>query len=437
MDLYIQVFRTGKHVDASGQEKEWRKEDLDRIVYSYNPQGHEAPVVIGHPKENAPAYGWVAALKREGEVLYANLKNLVPEFVDMVKKGLFKKRSISLYPDLTLRHVGFLGAMPPAIKGLEDIKFQGRDQTTISFSDFEDNLNFEEGEAEMSKQAQAKNDMERELQRRINEVLRNPPGFDKRGNKFSEKPTYREAFNYVMEEDPDLAQRYAESIRPRASGRFQNVNEAAGKKIVDLVEAKMRSDKALSFGEALIKVQLENPQLIREYLIPDQIRIEDAHRRAMDILKDPSKAGKYAEGLRENLSYRQALEIVLQQDPELAGRYAGGFRPSGEDSLQREIGQAATNVLASLAKKEKEGDGTLSFSEALKRVHKKNPHLVAFSQGLDLPSIAGQIKIIAGLARDLLAADPTLTKIEAIIRVLEDDPGLARDLTAGGKTLVL
>ena len=261
---WIQVFRTGKHIDASGQEKEWGKGDLDRIVYSYNPQGHEAPVVIGHPEENAPAYGWVEALKREGEVLYAKLKNLVPEFVDMVKRGLFKKRSISLYPDLTLRHVGFLGATPPAIKGLEDIKFRERGQTTISFSDFQDNINFEEGGTEMTSLKQ--NDMEREIQRRINEVRRNPPGFGKRGNKFSEKPTYSEALTLVWEEDPELAEKYAESYRRKPSGRVQNYNESAGEKIMELVQAKMRNDKTLSYSEALVKVQLENPQLIREYL---------------------------------------------------------------------------------------------------------------------------------------------------------------------------
>jgi len=261
---WIQVFRTGKHIDASGQEKEWGKGDLDRIVNSYNPQGHEAPVVIGHPEENAPAYGWVEALKREGEVLYAKLKNLVPEFVDMVKRGLFKKRSISLYPDLKLRHIGFLGASPPAIKGLEDVEFREREGTTISFSDFQDNITFEEGGTEMPSLKQ--NEMEREIQRRINEVRRNPPGFDKRGNKFSEKPTYGEALTFVWEEDPELAERYAESYRRSPSGRAQNFNEAAGKKVVEFVEVKMRNDKTLCYSEALVKVQLENPQLIREYL---------------------------------------------------------------------------------------------------------------------------------------------------------------------------
>jgi len=264
MDQWVQVFKTGRHTDASGGEKVWSKDDLDRIIYSYNPQGHEAPVVIGHPEENAPAYGWVEALKREGEVLYAKLKNLVPEFVDMVRRGLFKKRSISLYPDLTLRHVGFLGAMPPAVKGLADIKFDvGKESTTISFSDFEDNINYERG-TQMSSSKQQ--EMEREIQRRINAVRRNPPAFDDQGNKFSEVPTYAEAVNFVFKEDPELAQQYAESYKRKPSGRVQNFSASAGEEIMRLVQAKMAADKSLCYSEALVKVQLENPQLIREFL---------------------------------------------------------------------------------------------------------------------------------------------------------------------------
>lgn len=134
--MWIPIFRTGTWTDSSGNTRTWTEEDLDRIVERYNPQEHEAPVVIGHPKDNAPAWGWVEALKRDGEVLYAKLKQLVPEFVDMVKRGLFKKRSISLYPDLTLRHIGFLGAMPPAVKGLPDVAFrQGGDEMTIELAE--------------------------------------------------------------------------------------------------------------------------------------------------------------------------------------------------------------------------------------------------------------------------------------------------------------
>lgn len=133
---WIPIFRTGRHTDSAGNEKDWTEEDLDQIVSSYNPAEHEAPIVIGHPSDNAPAYGWTAALKREGEILFAKFKQLVPEFVDMVQRGLFKKRSIALYPDLTLRHIGFLGAMPPAVKGLADVGFKhGQVATIIEFED--------------------------------------------------------------------------------------------------------------------------------------------------------------------------------------------------------------------------------------------------------------------------------------------------------------
>lgn len=135
--MKIEIFRTGTHTNSNGDEKSWNEKDLDSIVSKYNPQEHEAPVVIGHPKDNAPAYGWVEGLERKGSVLYAKLKDLVPEFVDIMKKGLYKKRSISLYPDMTLRHVGFLGATPPAIKGLADIKFSEQEAVSYEFDEYQ------------------------------------------------------------------------------------------------------------------------------------------------------------------------------------------------------------------------------------------------------------------------------------------------------------
>lgn len=127
MNDWIPVFKTGTHTASNGTLRTWTEADLDNIVSSYDPKKHEAPVVIGHPKDNAPAYGWVEALRRDGEVLMAKVKDLVPEFVELLRKRMFKKRSISLYLDGTLRHVGFLGAMPPAVKGLSDIAFSDAD----------------------------------------------------------------------------------------------------------------------------------------------------------------------------------------------------------------------------------------------------------------------------------------------------------------------
>lgn len=133
-DQWVEVFRTGSQTDSAGNTKEWTKEDLETIVSKYNDQNdHEAPLVIGHPKDNAPAFGWVEKLKTDGKTLFAKFNQIVPEFLEAVSQGLYKKRSISLYPDLTLRHIGFLGAVPPAVKGLADIKFQEQQEITIEF----------------------------------------------------------------------------------------------------------------------------------------------------------------------------------------------------------------------------------------------------------------------------------------------------------------
>jgi hypothetical protein len=136
--MWVEIFKTGVHTDSNGNTRTWSKQDLDHIASRYNPTVHEAPVVIGHPKENAPAYGWVESLKREGDTLFANLKDLVPEFVDLLKRKLYKKRSVSIYPDISLRHIGFLGAKPPAVKGLADIEFSDDNAITIDDPIYED-----------------------------------------------------------------------------------------------------------------------------------------------------------------------------------------------------------------------------------------------------------------------------------------------------------
>ena len=129
---HVEVFRVGIHTDSTGNRRNFGEADLDRIA-AYNPAFHEAPMVIGHPSANAPAFGWVEKVYREGPSLFMDFKDVAPEFADLVKAGRFKKRSISLYPGGDLRHVGFLGAVPPAIKGLKDVQFAEGEASTFEF----------------------------------------------------------------------------------------------------------------------------------------------------------------------------------------------------------------------------------------------------------------------------------------------------------------
>jgi hypothetical protein len=144
----IELFRSGTHTDSAGNTRPWSQDDVRDIANIYNQQypTHEAPAVLGHPEHNDPAYGWVERLDTEDGVdektgepvtkLFGTFKDFVPEFIDMVKRGLYKKRSIALYADKLLRHVGWLGAMPPAIKGLANPQFNSAAATiTFEFSD--------------------------------------------------------------------------------------------------------------------------------------------------------------------------------------------------------------------------------------------------------------------------------------------------------------
>jgi hypothetical protein len=152
-----EIFRAGNHTDSQGRVKSWSEADLDHLVTSYDPSKHEAPIVVGHPKDNAPAFGWVKALKREGKALLAQYGQVAPEFAEAVQAGRYKKRSISIYPDGTIRHVGWLGAQPPAIKGLPDFAFaDGGDPLTYEEFTQEGKMTLEEMQAKLDEETKAR-----------------------------------------------------------------------------------------------------------------------------------------------------------------------------------------------------------------------------------------------------------------------------------------
>ncbi|HGO5823789.1 TPA: peptidase [Mannheimia haemolytica] len=142
----IEIFKAGKRKDANGVEVNLTPDDLQKAVMAYDVNIFEAPVVIGHPEHNHPAYAWVKGLKLEGDTLKAELYQIDPAFSEIVEKGRYKKVSASFYlPDsennpkkgaLYLRHIGFLGAMPPAVKGLKNPIFAENEQGIIDFSDY-------------------------------------------------------------------------------------------------------------------------------------------------------------------------------------------------------------------------------------------------------------------------------------------------------------
>ncbi len=198
---WIEVFRSGRQTDSAGTERNWTEADLNHAVASFDPSKHEPPVVIGHPKDNAPAFGWIDALKREGNVLLARLKQVAPEFSQMVQEGRFKKRSVSFYPDGTLRHVGFLGAMPPAVKGLKDIAF-GEEVPVYEYEEKQPTTPHQHQEEENMTLEEALRDNER-LKGQVATLEGEKRTAETKATEFSEKATAAEARATKAEKERD------------------------------------------------------------------------------------------------------------------------------------------------------------------------------------------------------------------------------------------
>lgn len=141
----LEIFKAGKHVDASGVTREFSESDLVASAAAYSPSLHEAPIVIGHPKHDDPAYGWVESVDVQGGSFLANPKQVDPAFAEAVKAGKYKKISASFYaPDSPsnpvqgvyyLRHVGFLGATPPSVKGMQPVNFGEAEEGVVEFAE--------------------------------------------------------------------------------------------------------------------------------------------------------------------------------------------------------------------------------------------------------------------------------------------------------------
>jgi DNA-binding transcriptional MerR regulator len=144
----IEIFRAGSHVDNSGRALSFSRGDVEAIAAAYDAAAFAAPLVVGHPKTNDPAFGWVKSLAvRKDGVLVAEPEKVEPQFAEAVRAGRYRKVSASFYlPDhpgnpapgqYYLRHVGFLGAAAPAVKGLSPVELNEREEkiVTVEFSD--------------------------------------------------------------------------------------------------------------------------------------------------------------------------------------------------------------------------------------------------------------------------------------------------------------
>jgi hypothetical protein len=268
-DDWVEIFAGGPQKDMTGKTQDGDAL-IEKAVATFNPAYHEPPMVLGHPSHDAPAFGWVSDLKAEirngVKRLYAKFKQVAPEFEDLVKSGRIKKRSAAFYQDGRLRHVGWLGAMPPAVKGLADVLFSEDEKSVdFEFMEYETRPANEKKTMKFHKLFKAFRfwkQSEEEPGAALNDSISDGKG--KPAAKFTESDlaaAWEEAFNFAYEE----AKKNALAELAEAKARRKKDGNA-GAMLEMLIAAKMKEDKDLTYSAAFIEVQKARPDLAVEYL---------------------------------------------------------------------------------------------------------------------------------------------------------------------------
>ena len=141
----LEILKAGSFTATGGAHVHFSEADLRAIVTAYDPSILKAPLVIGHPTLDAPAYGYVKSLSFANGKLLAEPAQVDVQFSEMVNSGRYLSLSASFYTpgapgnprpgSYYLRHVGFLGAWPPAVKGLASPAFSDGGYGVVELSD--------------------------------------------------------------------------------------------------------------------------------------------------------------------------------------------------------------------------------------------------------------------------------------------------------------
>lgn len=324
----FEIFKVGTHTSDMGITKDYSLDDLNFIAHSYDPKTHEAPIVVGHPKHDSPAMGWIDSIKVVGDRLFASAKQIIPEFVTAVKQGLFKKRSISLDKDGKLRHVGFLGGAVPAVKGLADIQFAEGECTTFELDDGD--LSFTEEESAFSEK-ENQSQMQPDLSQLITELSNVKAALLTLSQNFSEDFSKRNDFENLSNKISALDNKInlssftkllddkvsSGSLTPAMKNKIESIVDyvtTQNYSSVDLV--KFRSDITHLFSEFVNSVpKFLNFQNFaeKEERTRSQIRDEfenytvDAH--SSELHKEATLLMK-----KESISYIQSINKILNKN---------------------------------------------------------------------------------------------------------------------------
>lgn len=292
----IEIFKAGTHTSSNGVTLAFSTEDLDAVVASYDPNLFDSPAVVGHPRDNSPAYAWVESIRRVGDTLLAKMRDWDTDFREAVSKKRYKKISSSFYsPDSPsnpkpgsyyLRHVGFLGGMAPAVKGLKSVAFAEEEEGVLDFCGGMDN----------------------EVLRRLREWLISEYGIETADKTIPDylisMPDYHnEAVRYLENRVATLESQIAEFWRPDLQERLEEVGAAV---LRNLRYSEEKEEEEVPEENENIDLS-EYPEFAEAQ---EEIRKLKAELEGQRNARKRSEIANFTEGLRGKIRPTQKSDLV-------------------------------------------------------------------------------------------------------------------------------
>ena len=329
----IHFFYKGTHTDMNGNTLNFAQSALHEMQESYDPALHEAPLVIGHPDNDAPAFGWVESIEATDEGAFANPKQVEPKFAQIVSEGRYKKISAAIFMPWAkqnpvpgkhyLKHIGFFGGATVALKGLKPIEFQGEDKDVAviecDVSLFSDNRSKEPMADDATKAA-----LEAENTRLKAELEANKQKQQQTAN-FAEKQAELELIELELKRQQTAINTKALAAKRDSIAAFvgsfidkggKNEGKLLPRHREPLIQVMMQLDKAdtLKFGEG---VPEQNPQhwmkgFLTEVLDGEPAKVAFGEKAPADNIPAAPTAEKILD-LPEGQKVDAESEKVLQQ----------------------------------------------------------------------------------------------------------------------------
>lgn len=378
-ELEVEAFASGTHTDMTGKTESWTDADLVKIADKYNSMANEAPapVVIGHPTDASPAYGWIKSARAFGNKLILRLGELNRDFVSALKDGAYKTRSLSMYDDGTIRHLGFLGGMQPAVKGLAPFKFASSENSHT--------YNFEERTVIM-----ATPDTE------VMEVKRENAFFKKIFAMFKvEVPTPEQVKSFS---EPKVAPEPEKKADPAPEKKV----EEPKKEFADASQSVVDKENGPSGTSAADPAQAQTDREAKEGTVPpaeqtvDKAAIAKTKDEANVMAEENSRLKAEIEALKSQL---EALKKSTEKQAQETGNRAfcenlvkaGKLRPA---ELDAEIENLNMRDYTDSCRSFAEGDGQVPAAETYRKHLSTRPKIVEFGEMVAPPDLPAKDALV-------------------------------------------